>query len=162
MQTIYQWRQHNVYRTLKRQNNFRSVFATDTMCFRHIIGNTLYIVFTIYTKVTNNIITIITQYKICRNKKEFRGFCSESQDITLKGKGSMSQHVVTLLSRHTFQDILHISPRFSCADVRSSTPVINVPVKFVGEVIVQHSAQAVTHSLVLLKMGKIIARNMLS
>jgi hypothetical protein len=34
--------------------------------FRHTIGNTLYTVFTIYTKVTNNIIIIIiiTQYKI--------------------------------------------------------------------------------------------------
>jgi hypothetical protein len=40
-----------------------------------------------------------------------------------------------------FQDFVHIPPRSSCADARSTPPVINVLVKFVGEVIVQHSAQ---------------------
>jgi hypothetical protein len=59
----------------------------------------------------------------------------------------MSQRVVTLPSRHTFQDLLHISPRSSCADARSATPVINIPVKL-GEVIVQHSAQAAEKVLV--------------
>ena len=104
--------------------------------------NTLYRIFTVYTKVANNIITITIQYKICRNRKGFCGFCSKLQVITLKGKGSMSQYFFSLRSRYTFQILVHIPPRSSCADSRSSPPVIDVPVKFVGEVIVQHSAQA--------------------
>ena len=54
----------------------------------------------------------------------------------------MSHHFVSLHSRYTFQVFVHIPPRSSCADARSAPPVINVPVKYVGEVIVQHSAQA--------------------
>jgi len=53
----------------------------------------------------------------------------------------MSQNFVSLRSRYTFQVLVHIPPRSFCADVRSAPPVINVRVKFVGEVIVQHSAQ---------------------
>ena len=65
---------------------------------------------------------------------------------TFIGEGIMSQYVcvvfVSLQSRYTLQVLVHIPPRFSCTDARSSPPVINVWVKFVGEVIVQHSAQA--------------------
>ena len=113
------------------------------MCFRHIIVRTPYKEFAIYTNVTNNIITIITiQYKICRNKKVYCVFYSELQIIAIKRTGSMFQHFVSLLSRYMFQDFVHIPPRSSCTDVWSAPPVINIPVKFVGEVIVQHSAQA--------------------
>ena len=54
----------------------------------------------------------------------------------------MSHHFVSLHSRYTFQVLVHIPPRSFCADARSAPPVINVPVKCVGEVIVQHSAQS--------------------
>ena len=53
----------------------------------------------------------------------------------------MSQRFISLQSRYTFQVLVHISPRSSCADAQSAPPVINVMVEFVGEVIVQHSAQ---------------------
>ena len=60
----------------------------------------------------------------------------------------MSHHFISLQSRYTFQVLVHILPRSSCADARSAPPVINVPVKFAGEVIVQHSAQAAQKSVV--------------
>jgi hypothetical protein len=64
-----------------------------------------------------------------------------SKPLLLKN-GQYVQHFFSLQSRYTFQVLVHIPPRSSCADAWSSPPVINVLVKFVGEVIVQHSAQA--------------------
>jgi hypothetical protein len=46
-----------MYHTLKRQNNLKLYLNG----FSHIIVNTLYTVFTIYTKVTNNIVTLTNQ-----------------------------------------------------------------------------------------------------
>jgi len=74
----------------------------------------------------------------------FCGFCSELDAINLKGKGIMSQHFprvrFSTLPVHVSR-FVQIPPRSSCADSRSAPPLADVPVKFVVEVIVQHSAQ---------------------
>jgi len=43
------------------QNNFKTVYPTNTFGFSHTIVYILCTVFTIYTKATNNIITLTIQ-----------------------------------------------------------------------------------------------------
>ena len=109
------------------------------MCFRHIISNNLYNVLKMYIKVTISSISTIFQYKISKNRKYICGLCSELHAII---SPNISHVFLYLPSRYIFQVLVHIPPRSSCADARSSPPVSNVRVKFVGEVIVQHSAQS--------------------
>ena len=109
------------------------------MCFRHIISNNLYNVLKMYIKVTISSISTIFQYKISKNRKYICGLCSELHAII---SPNISHVFLYLPSRYIFQVLVYIPPRSSCADARSSPPVSNVPVKFDGEVIVQHSAQS--------------------
>jgi hypothetical protein len=61
---------------------------------------------------------------------------------------SNTSHVFfSLQSRYIFQVLVYIPPRSFAADARSTLPVINVFVKFVWEVIVQHSALSAKKSV---------------